>query len=33
MRPHLFLDTEWVNDFTRELVSLALTADSGLNEH
>ncbi len=29
MRPYLFLDTEWANDVTRELVSLALTNSDG----
>lgn len=30
MRPLLFLDTEWANDVTRDLVSLAITNESGL---
>lgn len=29
MRPYLFLDTEWANDVTRELVSLAMTNSDG----
>lgn len=29
MRPHLFPDTEWANDVTRELVSLAITNADG----
>ncbi len=29
MQPHLFLDTEWANDATRELVSLSITNADG----
>ena len=29
MQPHLFLDTEWANDATRELASLAITNADG----